>query len=65
MKKQGLHHKSVQLWFHIIIWCHSKWCYPKVVSPGAGRPPPPPSDATAQAFPQAQKIIAPQALAKV
>ena len=35
MKKQGIHHKSVELWFHIIIWC-----YPKMVSPGAGRPPP-------------------------
>ena len=31
---QGLHHKSVELWFHIIIWCH-----PQMVSLGAGRPP--------------------------
>ena len=22
MKKQGLHHSSVELWFHVIIWCH-------------------------------------------
>ena len=22
MKKQGLYHKSVELWFHIMIWCH-------------------------------------------
>ena len=33
MKQQGLNHKSVELWFHIIIWCH-----PKLVSPGAGSP---------------------------
>ena len=25
MKKQGLHLKSVELWFHIIIWCHPIW----------------------------------------
>ena len=31
-EKQVLYHKSVELWFHIIIWCH-----PKMVSPGAGR----------------------------
>ena len=32
-KKQGLHHKPVELWFRIIIWCQ-----PKMVSPGASRP---------------------------
>ena len=45
MKKQGLYPKSVELWFHIMIWCHSKRCHPKMVSPGAG--PPSISDATA------------------
>ena len=25
MKKQGLYYKSVELWFHIIVWCHPKW----------------------------------------
>ena len=34
-QKQSLHHKLVVLWFHIIIWCHSK-----MVSPGAGHPRP-------------------------
>ena len=36
-KQVGIHHKSVELWFHIIIWCH-----PKMVTPGAGRPSRPP-----------------------
>ena len=31
---KGIHHKSVELWFHIIIWCHRK-----MVTPGAGRSP--------------------------
>ena len=35
-KKKGIHHKSVELWFHIIIWCH-----PKMVTPVAGRLPSP------------------------
>ena len=34
-RKKNLHHKSVEIWFHFIIWCH-----PKLVTPGA---PPPPS----------------------
>ena len=34
-KKKGIHHKSVELRFHTIIWCH-----PKIVTPGAGSPPP-------------------------
>ena len=34
MKKHGFHLMSVELWFHIMIRCH-----PKMVSPGAGRPP--------------------------
>ena len=43
-KKQGFHHKSVELWFHIIIWCPPngvtpKWCHP-------GRAALPPSYAT-------------------
>ena len=38
-KKLGLHHKSVELWFHIIIRCHSNWCHPKLVSPAAPLPP--------------------------
>ena len=38
LKKKGIH-KLVELWFHIITWCH-----PKMVTPGAGRHPP--SDAT-------------------
>ena len=33
MKKQGLHHKSVELWFHIIIWCHPKWGRPGRAAP--------------------------------
>ena len=44
-KKKGIHLKSVELWFHIIIWCYPKWCHPKMVTPGADRPPP--SDAAA------------------
>ena len=40
VKKKDILHKSVGLWFHIIIWCHSKWCHPEMVTPGAGRPPP-------------------------
>ena len=32
--KTNLHHKSVEIWFHFIIWCH-----PKMVTPGAGCPP--------------------------
>ena len=24
-KKKGIHHKSVELWFRIIIWCPQKW----------------------------------------
>ena len=38
MKKHGLHHKSVELWYHIIIWRH----------PGRATlsNPRPPSDAT-------------------
>ena len=40
-KNKGLHHKSVELWFHIIVWCH-----PKIVSPQAGRLP---CDATTSA----------------
>ena len=49
-KKQGLYYKSVELWFHIIVWCHPKWWHPKKVSPWAAAfspaPPPPPGDAT-------------------
>ena len=54
MKKQGLHNKSVELWFYITIWFHPKWYHPKMVSPEANRPPPPPppSDATANNFSQ-------------
>ena len=33
--KKGLHHKLVELWFHILKWCHPKW-----------PPPVPPSGAT-------------------
>ena len=33
-RKKDLLHKSVEIWFHLIIWCH-----PKMVTPGAGRPP--------------------------
>ena len=36
-KKKDIYHKSVELWFHIIIWCHPKWCHPKMVTPGAGQ----------------------------
>ena len=32
-EKKGLHHKLVELWFNII-----KWCHPKMVTPGVGRP---------------------------
>ena len=32
-RKKNLHHKSVEIWFHFIIWCHSK-----MVTPGAGPP---------------------------
>ena len=28
----------------------NKWCHPKMVTPGAGRPPRPPSDATVPIF---------------
>ena len=38
IKKQGLHHKSVELWFDIIVWLHFEWCHPKMVSPGATLP---------------------------
>ena len=24
MKQKGLHRKSEELWFHIMIWCHPK-----------------------------------------
>ena len=50
-EKQGLpldfYHKSVELWFHITIWCFPKWCHPKMMSPWESRPPPPTSYATA------------------
>ena len=49
MKKQSLHHKSVELWFYITIWFHPKWYHPKMVSPEANRPP---SDVTANNFSQ-------------
>ena len=35
MKKQGLHHKLVELWFHIVIWWH-----PEMLSLGASCPTP-------------------------
>ena len=46
-KQKSLHHRLVEfsagLWFHII-----KWCYPKMVAPGADRPTlTPPSKITA------------------
>ena len=28
IKKQGLHHKSVELWFYIMIWCHTRLAAP-------------------------------------
>ena len=34
-EKKSLNHKSVELWLHITIWCRSKRCHPKMVSPGA------------------------------
>ena len=32
-KRKGLHRKSVKIWFHIIIWCHSKWCHLERAAP--------------------------------
>ena len=29
----------MELWFHIIMWCHPKLCHPEMVTPLAGRPP--------------------------
>ena len=52
MKKQGLHHKSVEFWFHVIIWCHPKWCHPKRAAS--------PSDAIASA-----PLAMPMALAMI